>query len=324
MKVYTIFLLLLILISCEDPLTHNSNNNESKDSKPTNKTNQTASQDSAVYYIDHIQPLFKKSCLPCHGEGNKRNWMDYQTTMDHAQDILGSVNHESNYRHMPIGRVKLDASKILLIEKWVEQGMLEKSKYIHVPDTKIDESTIESDPLDDPKKIGEGLYKSNCAACHDMNQIYPGLKGQNKEYIKLQLEDFKTGYRANSVMSFYANEVINDTKSIEFIADYLSELKPCYAKTKKTEIRLLAEDKAPDLAKGKVLYEARCKVCHTRGNSLDNPNIEGLNAKYLVKVLSEFKGSFRPSTSMVQLMQNYSRQDILDISGYVSQQNECE
>lgn len=342
MKIINVVLLLTLLVSCKytsNPIENNSNLAQDSERSPSGPTSGQSSEsseaDTNVYYETDVKPLFEKSCLPCHGAGNPKNWMDYETVKKYTKEILGSIKHSGNYMDMPMGRAKLSDADIELVEEWIRLGMLkESSTIIPSPQKPVDPSPApnpegddEEGPLPTPEespiKIGEGLFKSNCINCHGDAQKYPGLKGQNKEYIKKQINDFKSGKRSNPNMSFYANDIINDQKNIDFVAEYLSELKPCYGEAQKVEIVLDPTDVSPNAAKGKDIFETQCVFCHTRGNTMNNPNIIGLNGNYVVKTLWDLKTNFRPSTAMGAVLMSFSRQDVLDVAAYISGESEC-
>ena len=53
---------------------------------------------------------------------------------------------------------------------------------------------------------GEARYTAVCAACHGADgnagsPAYPKLAGQHPEYLAKQLAEFKSGKRANAIMS---------------------------------------------------------------------------------------------------------------------------
>ncbi len=81
---------------------------------------------------------------------------------------------------------------------------------------------------------GAALFKEKtCIACHGPDgkkpllPVYPKLAGQNKEYMKQQMKDIKSGARANgqtAAMKGIMHLVSDD--DIEALADYLSKVKP--------------------------------------------------------------------------------------------------
>jgi cytochrome c len=81
---------------------------------------------------------------------------------------------------------------------------------------------------------GKALYaEKTCNACHGplgnkgLMPDYPKIAGQNKAYIVKQMQDIKSGTRANgnSAAMKGVMHLVSDAE-IEAIADYVSKLKP--------------------------------------------------------------------------------------------------
>lgn len=81
---------------------------------------------------------------------------------------------------------------------------------------------------------GKKLYsEKTCNACHGplgnkaLMPDYPKIAGQNKAYIVKQMQDIKSGARANgnSAAMKGVMHLVSDAE-IEAIADYVSKLKP--------------------------------------------------------------------------------------------------
>ena len=81
---------------------------------------------------------------------------------------------------------------------------------------------------------GAALFKEKtCIACHGAEgkkpllPVYPKLAGQNKDYMKQQMTDIKSGARANGQAAAMKGimHLVSD-EDIEALADYLSKLAP--------------------------------------------------------------------------------------------------
>ncbi len=81
---------------------------------------------------------------------------------------------------------------------------------------------------------GKALYADKtCNACHGPNgnkalmPDYPKIAGQNAKYIEKQMQDIKSGARANgnSAAMKGVMHLVND-EEIKALADYISKLKP--------------------------------------------------------------------------------------------------
>lgn len=304
MKLVLGILSCFVLISCQEidnKRVKENSNNEVREEKTV----------KVLTFEQDVSPLLKKSCLPCHNNKNLKDWTDYDLVVEYSDAILRSLNHEAHYNPMPMGKPKLADSEIELIKEWVESGMARgEVKLVNLP-------------KNESGNFAKDFYENKCSSCHDDNQNYPGLKGQPKEYIVTQLEDFKTGHRTNPTMNYFANDIIKDQETVEALAQYLSELKPCYEKTKRVAIKKLSGDKEFSYENGKKFYEKKCLTCHT-DNLMNTPNVFGLNGNYLVKVLINMKTNYRPSTAMGRVLLDTSRQEILDVSYYLSKQSNCE
>lgn len=80
---------------------------------------------------------------------------------------------------------------------------------------------------------GANLYKTkSCVACHGKEGLkpimpaYPNLAGQNAKYLENQMQDIKSGKRANGQANAMkpVMHLVND-EQIKAIADYLSKVK---------------------------------------------------------------------------------------------------
>jgi len=65
----------------------------------------------------------------------------------------------------------------------------------------------------------------SCTQCHGVNgeskySLYPSLKGQKKTYLVKQLKDFKSGKRADQIMSSIAKTL--SSKDIEKVSEFFS------------------------------------------------------------------------------------------------------
>jgi cytochrome c553 len=70
---------------------------------------------------------------------------------------------------------------------------------------------------------------ATCTACHgtdgvSVGNVPPGLAGQNKDYLLLQLKDFKAGKRPATIMHQHAKGYSDE--QLERIAAYFAAVKP--------------------------------------------------------------------------------------------------
>ena len=90
---------------------------------------QPVEQSKFVTFKKDIKPLFSTRCAPCHTAGGDRvnKWDDYNTTKSLITGIIGRVKKESNdILFMPKNGVKLNKEEMALLNKWIEDGVLEK------------------------------------------------------------------------------------------------------------------------------------------------------------------------------------------------------
>lgn len=81
-----------------------------------------------ITYNAHIKPLITVSCAPCHLAGgyNPAKLDQYTVAKSKINNILDRVKRESNASgFMPSGGSKLSSDKIALLEKWLDDGLLE-------------------------------------------------------------------------------------------------------------------------------------------------------------------------------------------------------
>jgi hypothetical protein len=78
-------------------------------------------------YLGDVKPILTASCAPCHVSGGYyAKWDDYAQTKGKISAILDRVNREKDATgFMPKGGEKLSADKIAILQKWVDDGLLE-------------------------------------------------------------------------------------------------------------------------------------------------------------------------------------------------------
>jgi cytochrome c553 len=176
----------------------------------------------------------------------------------------------------------------------------------------------------DPK-AGQGKAAA-CGACHgaDGNSTdpqYPKLAGQNEAYIATQLMRFKSGVRANVIMSGMAASL--SPQDMRDIGAYFAEQKslPGVADeaTVKAGQKLFREG---DAARG----VPACMACHGpdgRGNpGVPFPQLAGQHADYVQKQLQAWHdgaswGSDPHAQIMPTIAQRLTEADIAAVSSYV-------
>ncbi len=170
---------------------------------------------------------------------------------------------------------------------------------------------------------GEARYTAMCAACHgaDANSgspAYPKLAGQHPEYLVKQLQEYKSGKRANAVMQGMAAGLSDaDMKNI---AAWAASQKPKSGFAKDKELVSLGER----IWRGGIADRniAACAGCHSpngAGIPAQYPRIAGQHADYTIAQLTGFRDGVRKnSVQMTQVAAKLNDREIRAVSDYVA------
>ncbi|MBV8621454.1 MAG: cytochrome c4 [Curvibacter sp.] len=166
----------------------------------------------------------------------------------------------------------------------------------------------EDKPAEAPKVAKPDLAKgeatfATCAACHgtdgnSSSPAYPKLAQQHPEYLVKQLQEFKSGKRANPVMSGMAATLSDeDMKNVAYWVSSQKE-KPGFAKEK--DLVTLGER----IFRGGLPDRqiAACAGCHSpngAGIPAQYPRLAGQQADYTVAQLVAFRDGVR--TNSIQM-----------------------
>jgi cytochrome c553 len=162
-----------------------------------------------------------------------------------------------------------------------------------------------------------------CAACHgaDGNSavtVNPKLAQQHPEYTVKQLQEFKSGKRANAIMSGMSAGLSDaDMKNIAaWLASKTS--KPNFAKEK--ELVVLGER----IFRGGIADRqiAACAGCHTptgAGIPSQYPRLAGQHADYTVSQLTGFRDGIRKNNAqMTGVAAKLNDREIKAVSDYIA------
>mgnify|MGYP000395018862 CR=1 FL=1 len=299
MKVFSLLILFLSILSCQDDDVRRIELND--------KSLKKNKEDHSSYTFEKdVRSILQSSCLPCHNEKSPLNWMDYDITAKYSEEILETMNGKREHVITNATLSKSKGKQIEVIKEWIENGM-EKGELSERED--IDVKKIND-------QFAKSIYESKCSQCHENTDDYPILKGQPRAYLIEQLNDFKLGHRINTSMSANTNKLLYTQGAIESMADYLSELMPCF---KRKPIKQFENEQFEN---GKKIYNNKCLRCHGK-NLFDAPNIKGLNKTYLQKTLMDLKNNYRPDSVMTEILLFITKEDIEDISLYLSTQSFC-
>jgi cytochrome c553 len=170
---------------------------------------------------------------------------------------------------------------------------------------------------------GEAIVAGVCAACHgaDGNSMIPAnpkLAQQHPEYILKQLQEFKSGKRANPVMMGFASQLSpEDMRNVAyFVAS--KQATPGFAKEKET------------VAIGEKIYRggiadrqiAACAGCHgpnASGMPAQYPRLSGQHADYTVSQLTQFRDGVRKNNlQMTQVAAKLNDREIKAVADYIA------
>jgi len=170
---------------------------------------------------------------------------------------------------------------------------------------------------------GGALYGAVCTSCHgaDGNSgapIYPKLAQQHPEYIAKQLGEYKSGKRANAIMSGLAASLSeDDARNIgAFLATKTA--KPGFAKDK--DLATLGEK----IYRGGIADRQipACSGCHSptgAGIPSQYPRLAGQHAEYTTSQLTQFRDGVRlNSLQMGQVAAKLNDKEIKALSDYIA------
>ena len=170
---------------------------------------------------------------------------------------------------------------------------------------------------------GEASYTAVCAACHgaDGNSgtpANPKLAQQHPEYLIKQLQEFKSGKRANAVMSGMAATLSGD--DMKNIAYWVGSKKATPGAAKDKELVLLGER----IYRGGIADRQipACAGCHSpngAGIPAQYPRLSGQHADYAVAQLTAFRdGGRQNSLQMTQVAAKLNDREIKAVSDYIA------
>lgn len=170
---------------------------------------------------------------------------------------------------------------------------------------------------------GAASFGQVCAACHaaDGNSVIganPKLAGQHPEYLVKQLTEFKSGKRANAVMSGMAAALSDeDMRNIGF---WLASQKPVLGAAKDKDLVALGER----IYRGGIADRqiAACAGCHSpngAGIPAQYPRLAGQHAEYTSTQLKSFRSGERQNSAQMTGVAAYlTDKEITAVSDYIA------
>ena len=162
-----------------------------------------------------------------------------------------------------------------------------------------------------------------CASCHTSDgsrgsPTYPILQGQHPEYLVKQLTEFKSGKRANAIMSGMAAALSEeDMKNVA--AFYAGKAaKPGFAKNKAT-VELGEKIFRGGIADRNVPACAGCHSPDGAGIPAQYPRLGGQHADYIEAQLVAFRGGVRKnSLPMTGVAAKLNDREIKAVADYIA------
>ena len=170
---------------------------------------------------------------------------------------------------------------------------------------------------------GQATSTNVCVACHAADgsrgsPTYPILQGQHPEYLAKQLAEYKSGKRANAIMSGIASALSEDDMK-NVAAFYGSkQAKPGFAKNK--DFAALGEK----IYRGGIAERSSpaCAGCHSpngAGLPVQYPRLAGQHADYTEAQLISFRGGIRKNNvAMTGVAAKLNDREIKAVSDYIA------
>ena len=153
------------------------------------------------------------------------------------------------------------------------------------------------------KAAGEAKFTAVCAACHgaDGNSgspEYPRLAGQGSDYLLKQLHDFKSGKRANAIMSGFASQLSD--ADMHNLAAWVSSQTPKTNNAKDKDLVMMGER----IYRGGIADRniPACAGCHSpngAGIPAQFPRVSGQHAAYTEAQLNAFRSGARANNPIM-------------------------
>ena len=170
---------------------------------------------------------------------------------------------------------------------------------------------------------GEATFNAVCAACHGAGgnsaaPVNPKLAQQHPDYIVKQLQEFKSGKRANAIMTGMSAALSDD--DMKNVAAWLGTQKAQPGFAKERELVTLGER----IYRGGIPDRqiAACAGCHNptgAGIPSQYPRLSGQHAEYAVAQLTAFRDGVRKnSLQMTQVAAKMNDREIKAVADYIA------
>ena len=170
---------------------------------------------------------------------------------------------------------------------------------------------------------GEATFTAVCAACHgaDGNSptpAYPKLAQQHPEYLVKQLQEFKSGKRANALMVGFATMLSDE--DMRNVAYWVAAKKSTVgAASDKTLVQLGERIYRGGIADRQIPACAGCHSPNGAGIPAQYPRLSGQHADYAAAQLTAFRDGVRQnSLQMTQVAAKLNDREIKAVADYVA------
>jgi cytochrome c553 len=170
---------------------------------------------------------------------------------------------------------------------------------------------------------GEATFAAVCAGCHgaDGNSpapTYPKLAQQHPEYLVKQLQEFKSGKRANPIMSGFATALSDD--DMKNVAYFITTKKSAAgASTDKTLVSLGERIYRGGIADRQIPACAGCHSPNGSGIPAQYPRLAGQWGDYVAAQLVAFRDGVRGnSLQMTQVAAKMNDKEIKAVADYIA------
>lgn len=170
---------------------------------------------------------------------------------------------------------------------------------------------------------GAALFGQVCVACHaaDGNSTTPAnpkLAQQHPEYLIKQLQEYKSGKRANAIMSGFAGSLSDE--DMRNVAYWLASQKATTGAATDAELVRLGER----IYRGGIPDRqiAACAGCHSpngAGIPAQYPRLSGQHADYTADQLRQFRsGARKNNVQMTGVAAKMNDREILAVSEFIA------
>lgn len=296
---------------------------------PANESPSAQADGDSISFAS-VKPIFNQYCVSCHKSSGMPDFSVYEKAEASASKIKSFVSSEfMPQQGSEEAKAITDAERNMLIN-WVNAG---------APLEAVQQAPQQAVAATEPPKLPAALDTINqCMNCHGENGIStsannPNLAGQDEDYLKNQLLDFKSGKRMNQTMNGIAKNLT--LAEIEMLSTFFASLYPsdnqADAKTIAIE-SLYGDTKKP----AGVVSCAGCHASYTfQANPLPKeymaspvPSLNGQKADYIVSQFKNYHSGERQNSIMNQVANqqmlvdengDLNLQMVQDIADYFSQ-----